>query len=137
MENLSRVFQKQKRKKNMKRMCFITQFKIEFLLLLTSCRKVLGKMPGKLVCLLVSGPRLVLEQLNSLFKKIISAWWIYIWILQFQWSRSFWARFRTWVLDKKLHLVNHWSFIEISTHISSKWEQEVSFLLKKNNSFLE
>ena len=69
MENLSRVFQKQKIKKNMKRMCFITQFKIEFLLLFTSCRKVLGKMPGKLVCLLVSGPRLVIEQLNSLFKK--------------------------------------------------------------------
>ena len=38
MENLSRVFQKQKRKKTYK--------EIEFLLLFTSCRKVLGKMPA-------------------------------------------------------------------------------------------
>ena len=47
MKNLSRVFQKQKkkRKKNTKRLSFITQFKIEFLLPLTGCRKVLGKMP--------------------------------------------------------------------------------------------
>ena len=45
MENLSRVFQKQKRKTNMKRLSFITQFKLEFLLPFTSCRKVLGKMP--------------------------------------------------------------------------------------------
>ena len=29
----------------MKRLSFITQFKIEFLLLFTGCRKVLGKMP--------------------------------------------------------------------------------------------
>ena len=29
----------------MKRLSFITQFKIEFLLPLTSCRKVLGNMP--------------------------------------------------------------------------------------------
>ena len=46
MENLSRLFQKQKRKKNMKKLSFITQFKIEFLLQFTGCRKVLGKMPG-------------------------------------------------------------------------------------------
>ena len=32
MKNLSRLFQKQKRKKNVKRLSFITQFKIEFLL---------------------------------------------------------------------------------------------------------
>ena len=43
IKNLSRVFPKQKRKK---RLSFITQFKIEFLLLFTGCRKVLGKMPG-------------------------------------------------------------------------------------------
>ena len=41
MENLSRVLQKQEKKN----MSFITQFKIEFLLPFTSCRKVLGKMP--------------------------------------------------------------------------------------------
>ena len=29
----------------MKRLSFITQFKIEILILLTHCRKVLGKMP--------------------------------------------------------------------------------------------
>ena len=45
MENLSRVFQKQTKKKHMKRLNVITQFKIEFLLLFSSCRKVLGKMP--------------------------------------------------------------------------------------------
>ena len=45
MENLSRVFQKQKRKKrHMKRLSFITQFKIEFLLPFNGCRKVLRKM---------------------------------------------------------------------------------------------
>ena len=44
MEHLSRNFQKRK-KQNMKRLSFITQFKIEFLLPFTSCRKVLGKMP--------------------------------------------------------------------------------------------
>ena len=48
MENRSRVFQKQKRKKKqIKRLSFITQFKIEFLLPFTGCRKVLGKMPAK------------------------------------------------------------------------------------------
>ena len=41
MENLSVVFQKQKRKKN--RLSFITQFKIEFLLSFTSCRKLYRK----------------------------------------------------------------------------------------------
>ena len=46
MENLSRVFQKQKRKKTHEEIEFITQFKIEFLLLFTGCRKVLGKMLG-------------------------------------------------------------------------------------------
>ena len=34
-----------KKKKN-KRLSFITQFEIEFLLPFTSCRKVLGKMPA-------------------------------------------------------------------------------------------
>ena len=41
MENLSRVFLKQKRKK---RLSSITQFKIEFLLPFTGCGKVLGRM---------------------------------------------------------------------------------------------
>ena len=45
MENLSRLFQKQNRKKHMKRLSFITQFRIEFLLPFTGCRKMLGKMP--------------------------------------------------------------------------------------------
>ena len=47
MENLSRLLQKQKRKKkHLKGLSFITQFKIEFLLPFTSCRKVLRKMPA-------------------------------------------------------------------------------------------
>ena len=45
MENLLRVFQKQKEKKNMKTLSFVTQFKIEFLLPFFGCRKVLGNMP--------------------------------------------------------------------------------------------
>ena len=45
MGKLSRVFQKQKRKKHMKKLGFITQFKIEFLLPFTGCRKMLGKVP--------------------------------------------------------------------------------------------
>ena len=52
MGNLSRVFQKQKEKKHMKRLSFITQFKIEFLLPFIGCRNVLGKMPAKDVSLL-------------------------------------------------------------------------------------
>ena len=47
MENLSRVFHKQERKKHMKRLSFITKFKIQFLLLFNGCRKVLGKMPAQ------------------------------------------------------------------------------------------
>ena len=35
-----------RRKTNMKRVSFITQFKIEFLLPFTGCRNVLGKIPG-------------------------------------------------------------------------------------------
>ena len=48
MKNLSRVFQKQKRKKHthMKRLSFKTQLKIEFLLPFTGRRKELQKMPG-------------------------------------------------------------------------------------------
>ena len=49
MEHLSRIFQKRK-KQNMKRLSFITQFKIEFLLPFTGCRKVLRKMP---VCVFI------------------------------------------------------------------------------------
>ena len=44
MKILSTVFQNKKQKQNMKRLSFITQFKIEFLLPFTGCRKVLGKM---------------------------------------------------------------------------------------------
>ena len=46
MGNLSGFSQKQKRKKHMKGLCFITQFEIGFLLLFTSCRKILGKIPA-------------------------------------------------------------------------------------------
>ena len=45
MENISRVFQRQKRKKHMKRLSFITQLKIVFFLPFSGCRKALGKMP--------------------------------------------------------------------------------------------
>ena len=46
MENFSKEFQKQKKEtKHMKKLSFITQFKIEYLLSFTVCRKVLGKMP--------------------------------------------------------------------------------------------
>ena len=44
MKILSTVFQNKKQKQNMKRLSFITQFKMEFLLPFTGCRKVLGKM---------------------------------------------------------------------------------------------
>ena len=41
------MFQKQKKKKkHMKRISFITQFKIEFLLLFICCRKMFGKIPA-------------------------------------------------------------------------------------------
>ena len=41
MENVLRVFQKQRRKKkHLKELSFITQFKIEILLLFTGCRKM-------------------------------------------------------------------------------------------------
>ena len=43
------VSKTKKKKKHMKRLSFITQFKIEFLLPFTGCRKVLGKMPGSTV----------------------------------------------------------------------------------------
>ena len=39
-------FKNKKEKKHMKRLSFITQFKVQFLLLFTGCRKVLGKMPS-------------------------------------------------------------------------------------------
>ena len=48
MENLSRVFLK--KKTHIKKLSFITQFKIEFLLPFTGCGKVLGKMPA-LLCI--------------------------------------------------------------------------------------
>ena len=38
-------FKNKKEKKNRNRLSFITQFKIESLLLFNGCRKVLGKMP--------------------------------------------------------------------------------------------
>ena len=48
MENLSRVFQKQKRKKTHEGIEFhLTQFTIEFLLPFTGGRKVLGKIPSR------------------------------------------------------------------------------------------
>ena len=39
-------FKKKKEKNHMKKLSFITQFEIEFLLQSTGCRKVLGKMPA-------------------------------------------------------------------------------------------
>ena len=48
IKNCSRGFPKQKRKKkHMKRLIFITQFKIEFLRPFTGYRKVLGQMAGQ------------------------------------------------------------------------------------------
>ena len=45
MDNLSSCFKSKKGKKHMKRLNLITEFKLEFLLPFTGCRKVLGKMP--------------------------------------------------------------------------------------------
>ena len=56
MEHLSRVFQKQK--KNMKRMSSITQFKTEFLIAFTGCRRVLMKMPAAIPSLF-HGPEML------------------------------------------------------------------------------
>ena len=52
MENFSRMFQDKKEKKNMMKLSFMTEFKIEFLLPFTSCRKILEKMPE--YCILLS-----------------------------------------------------------------------------------
>ena len=46
MANLSKIFQKQTKKKHIKSLSFITRFKIEFLVPFTGLRKVLGKMPA-------------------------------------------------------------------------------------------
>ena len=46
MENLSKVFLDKHRKKDLRRLSFKTQFMVEFLLLLTGCRKMLGQKPG-------------------------------------------------------------------------------------------
>ena len=54
MVNLSMVFQK-KKKKIMKRLSFITLFKIEILLPFTGCRKVLRKMPDSNILLQFCG----------------------------------------------------------------------------------
>ena len=43
MENLRSVLKKKKTHTHMERLSFLTQFKIEFILSLTGCRKVLGK----------------------------------------------------------------------------------------------
>ena len=40
-----KIFQKLKRKKHVKKLSFITQFKVRFLIPFTSCRKVLEKVP--------------------------------------------------------------------------------------------
>ena len=50
------VSKTRKKKKHLKRLRFITQFKSEFLLLFTSCRKVLGKMPGYSIFSIESTP---------------------------------------------------------------------------------
>ena len=53
MENISGLFQEQKqkqtKKKHLKELSFVAQFKIEFLLPFTSCKKMHGKMPAN-VC---------------------------------------------------------------------------------------
>ena len=46
MEDLSKT---KKEKKHLERLSFIIQFKIEFLLPFTGCRKVLGKMPENFI----------------------------------------------------------------------------------------
>ena len=45
-KNFQGCFINKKEQKHRKRLSFITQFKIEFLLPFTSCRKVFGKMLG-------------------------------------------------------------------------------------------
>ena len=54
------IFQKLKRKKRMRKLSFITQFKIEFLLRFTGCRKVLG-----VKCLLVNYLMLMWQGING------------------------------------------------------------------------
>ena len=72
MENISSVFQRQKRKKKrMERLSFITQFKIEFLPPFTDCRKVLGKMTGRAILFQTSQtpPLHIFEKLGSNARK--------------------------------------------------------------------
>ena len=59
IENLSRVFQE---KQHMKRLSFITQFKIEFLLLFTGWRQVLGKMPELLLSISWNWEEIIIEK---------------------------------------------------------------------------
>ena len=47
MENIQGCFKNKNKKNYMKRLSYITQFKIEFLLPFTGCRKVLGNVPDK------------------------------------------------------------------------------------------
>ena len=73
MENLSKLFQKQKRKKNMKRLSFKNQPKIEFLLTFTGCRKVLGKMPK---CAFIE--KYLKRFSGSLVGRYLSPTWFYL-----------------------------------------------------------
>ena len=59
MENLSRVFEE---KQHMKRLSFITQFKIEFLLLFTGWRQVVGKMPELLLSISWNWEDIIIEK---------------------------------------------------------------------------
>ena len=68
IDNLSRLFQKQKRKKHMKRLSFITQFKIELLRLFTGCRNVLRKMPV-VIAIKLPRPKLLKNLLHHFYTK--------------------------------------------------------------------
>ena len=68
IDNLSKLFQKQKRKKHMKRLSFITQFKIELLRLFTGCRNVLRKMPA-VIAIKLPRPKLLKNLLHHFYTK--------------------------------------------------------------------
>ena len=57
-----KIFQGFFKKILMKRLSFIIQFKIEFLLLFTGCRKVLGQIPELVYCCLYFGGNTVCSE---------------------------------------------------------------------------
>ena len=110
-----KIFQKLKRKNHMKKLSFITQFKIEFLLPFTGCRKCLEK------CLLVNYLMLLWERINGkpiIFDKpIIFLYWL-AGQHQHPQTRTFWRKNRT---QFTLDLGQNWMSLLAASKNNWKW----------------